>query len=93
MKQTGRTYLITFAITAFFCLDSWAQDVTPVSPVLSNDTIHADTLRKQLIIDNGDDINKAVVITDESAMLANNENLTNLKDKWIHLQSFFSLHR
>ncbi len=83
MKQTGRTYLITFAITAFFCLGSWAQDVTPVSPVMSNDTIHADTLRKQLIIDNGDDINKAVVITDESAMLANNENLTNLKDKWI----------
>lgn len=83
MKQTGRTYLITFAITAFFCLGSQAQDVTPVFPVMPDDTIYADTIRRQLIIDNGDDLNKAVIITDESAMLSNNENLTELKDKWI----------
>ena len=83
MKQTGRTYLMVFVLAAVFCLGSRAQDVTPVSAVMSEDTIHADTLKRKLVIDNGDDIDRALIITVNATVIGNTDNPTVLKENWV----------
>ena len=83
MKQTGRTYLMVFVLAVVFCLGSRAQDVTTVSAVMPEDTIHADTLRRQLVIDNGDDIDRALIITDNATVIGKTDNPTVLKENWV----------
>lgn len=83
MKITGRTYLITLVIAAFFSLTSKAQDITNGSAVMPDDTIHADTLKRQILIDNGDDKDRASIITGQVTPAGNNDNTIQLKETWV----------
>ena len=82
MKITGRTYLISLVIAAFFSLTCKAQDITNDSAVMPDDTIHADTLKRQMLIDNGDEKDRALIITGQSDATGNN-NTIQLKETWV----------
>ena len=49
---------------------------------MPDDTIHADTLKRQMLIDNGGDKDRALIITGQSAATGNN-NTIQLKETWV----------
>ncbi len=69
-------------IAAFFSLTCKAQDITNDSAVMPDDTIHADTLKRQMLIDNGDEKDRALIITGQSDATGNN-NTIQLKETWV----------
>lgn len=49
---------------------------------MPDDTIHADTLKRQMLIDNGDEKDRALIITGQSDATGNN-NTIQLKETWV----------